>query len=107
LAGRLIAQRCNLSSQLRVVAPSQQRISVVGNGNIGVGNQTPTLKPGGIAGQNPLKTEQPGICGAMSLQSGDNGRGNESAPQKFVRLVGCREASARPEPWVRPTPVKS
>jgi hypothetical protein len=79
----------------------------VGNGNIDVGNRTPTLKPGRIGGENPLKTEQPSISGAMSLQSGDCGRGNESAPQKFVRLVGCREAGAKPERWVRPVPVKS
>jgi hypothetical protein len=92
---------------LGVVLPPQQRISVVGNDNIDVGNRTPTLKPERIGGKNPLKTEQPRICGAMSLQSGDSGRGNESAPQKFVRLVGCREAGARPEPWVRPVPVKS
>jgi hypothetical protein len=39
----------------------------------------------------------------MSQQRGDSGRGNDSAPQKFVQLVGCR--NARTEPWVRPRPV--
>jgi hypothetical protein len=35
------------------------------------------------------------VCGAMSQQHGQNGRGNESVPQKFVRLVGCRDPNAR------------
>jgi hypothetical protein len=74
----------------------------VGNGNIDVGNQTPTRKPGQPAveltsGRNgsseqridsSVKTEPP--CGAMSQQGGEF-RGNLSAPQKFVHLVGCRE----------------
>jgi hypothetical protein len=74
----------------------------VGNGNIGVGKQTPTRKSGqpaveltsrrnGFSEQridNPPKTER--LCGAMSQQGGEF-RGNLSAPQKFVHLVGCRE----------------
>jgi hypothetical protein len=40
----------------------------------------------------------------MSQQYGDSHRGNESAPQKFVQLVGCRDPKARSEPWVRPLP---
>ena len=40
----------------------------------------------------------------MAQQRGDSGRGNESAPQKFVHLVGYRDPKARPEPWVRPAP---
>jgi hypothetical protein len=91
----------------------------VGNGNIDVGNKTATRKAGqpiaeslavtdGSPGlridqPNPPKTER--ICGAMSQQSGDSGRGNESAPQKFVQLVGCRDPKARSEPWVRPRPA--
>jgi hypothetical protein len=90
----------------------------VGNDNIDVGNN-PTRKPGRpiversaasigstdvrIDRQNPQKTERP-ICGAMSQQYGDSHRGNESAPQKFVQLVGCRDPKARSEPWVRPLP---
>lgn|GEM_PF-753746 len=93
----------------------------MGNGNIDVGNKSPTRKPGQpsverLAGtdgsselridkQNPLKPGRTGICGAMSLQRGDSGRGNESAPQKFVQLVGCRDPKARLEPWVRPHPA--
>jgi hypothetical protein len=80
----------------------QQRIAVVGNGNSDVGNKTATRKPG------PPNSERPGICGAMTQQRGDSGRGNESAPQKFVQLVGYRDPKARHDPWVgpRPAPVK-
>jgi hypothetical protein len=100
------------------VTKLQQRISVVGNGNIDVGKKTPTRKPGqpiverlaGIDGcsepgsdKSPLKPELPRICGAMSQQCGDNG--NVSAPQKFVQLVGCRDSNVRPESWVRPRPA--
>jgi hypothetical protein len=41
-------------------------------------------------------------CGAMSEQSADSGRGNESVPQKLVHLVGYRDPTARQDPWVRP-----
>ena len=86
----------------------------MGNGNIDVGNEKPTRKPGQpavevlgdgsskprIEGQNPLhnpvRMERPRIAGAMAQQCGDLGRGNQSAPQKFVRLVGCRDPKARP-----------
>jgi hypothetical protein len=99
----------------------------VGNGNIDVGNKTPTRKPGqpiveNLAGsdgsselridlQNPPKTERVRVCGAMSQQHGDSGRGNESVPQKFVQLVGCRDPKAKDpkvkaEPWARPHPAQ-
>lgn len=92
----------------------------MGNGNIDVGNKSPTRKPGrpivqrqaGTDGSSELRIEapntarmkRPGISGAMSQQCGDSG--NVSAPQKFVQLVGCREPRARDEPWVRPGPAK-
>jgi len=40
------------------------------------------------------------MAGAMSQQG--------ASPQKFVRLVGCRDPKVRPGPEVRPhpTPVK-
>ncbi len=47
--------------------------------------------------KNALKTQRAAICGAMSLQGSDLGR-YESAPQKFVQLVGCRDPKARTEP---------
>jgi hypothetical protein len=91
----------------------------VGNGNIEVGNRTPTRKPGQPAveltsGRNgspeqridsSLKTEPP--CGAMSQQGGEF-RGNLSAPQKFVHLVGCREPKVVRGSEVRqyPNPAK-
>jgi hypothetical protein len=56
-----------------------------------------------IEEKNSLKAERVRICGAMSQQRGHSG--NVSAPQKFVRLVGCRDPKARPEPWVRPRPA--
>ncbi len=88
----------------------------MGDDNIDVGNN-PARKPGRpivqrllesngstdarIDRQNPKRAGRP-ICGAMSQQYGDSNRGNESAPQKLVQLVGCREPKSRSEPWVRP-----
>jgi hypothetical protein len=37
-------------------------------------------------------------------QQGSEFRGNVSAPQKFVRLVGCRERKAGSAPEARPYP---
>ena len=86
----------------------------MGNGNIDVGSESPTRKPGRPAVKNSsgsigsselridssLKTERegksPGLCGAMSQQGGEF-RGNVSAPQKFVHLVGCREPKVTPD----------
>ena len=99
-------------------------MTVVGNGNIDVGSKSPTRKPGrsivdGLARSNDasalridkpnslpdhMKKRRPIICGAMSLQGGDSGRSNQSAPQEFVRLVGCRDPKAGSGPWVRPRP---
>jgi hypothetical protein len=91
----------------------------VANGNIGVGKQTATRKPGqplveSLSARNSsaelridssLKTEHP--CGAMSQQGGEF-RGNVSAPQKFVHLVGCREPKVVRDAQVRqgPNPAK-
>jgi hypothetical protein len=67
-------------------------MAVMGNGNIDVGKETAIRKPG------PLKSGQPGICGAMAQQQCDGGRGNQSAPQKFVQLVGYRDPKGQNEP---------
>jgi hypothetical protein len=89
----------------------------VGKRNIDVGSESPTGKasqpivkspvatdvPPKFRGASPSKTKK--ICGAMSQQRGDGGRGNESAPQEFVQLVGYRDPKARPDPWVRPRPA--
>jgi hypothetical protein len=85
----------------------------VGNGNIDVGAKTPTRNTGkpsiqrspGSNGPSELRIDQhiasqaerPKICGAMTLQSGHSGWGNQSAPQKLLHLVGCREPKAQPE----------
>jgi hypothetical protein len=90
---RLNRATCNHSGRLGVVSQLQQRMAVVGTTD--VGNQTDK--------QTPLKAERPRICGAMSEQRGDSG--NQSAPQKFVQLVGCRDPKARLKPWVRPRPA--
>lgn len=79
----------------------------MGNDNIDVGNETPTLKTGqpsavrlfGTSGlpeqridqQNPSRAVRADICGAMAQQHGDSGRGNQSVPQGLLHLVGCRE----------------
>ena len=96
----------------------------MGNGNIDVGSKTPTRLTGQpiidrfadsggfpelrIDNQGFPKPEAARKCGAMSEQSADSGRGNESVPQKLVQLVGYRDPNARLEPWVRPRliPVK-
>jgi hypothetical protein len=70
----------------------------VGNGNVDVGNQT-TIRESGLTAARPK------VCAAMAQQCGDSGRGNQSAPQKLVHLIGCRDPKARTEPWVRPVPV--
>ncbi len=91
------------------------------NGNIDVGNQAATrkgghpvverlAKPDGSSQRRIDKTiapkaERPGNCGAMSQQGGDFGRGHQSAPQKFVQLVGFRDPKDRPKPSVRPRPA--
>lgn len=93
----------------------------MGNGDFDVGKTSAARKPDQpiietpagtdspsarrIDKTNPQKVERPRICGAMAQQCGDSGRGNESAPQKFVRLVGCRDTNARPEAWIRPRPA--
>ena len=82
----------------------------MGNDNIDVGNKTPPRKTGqptverlfGSNGLPELRIDQQNsspadvrdICGAMAQQSGDSGRGNQSAPQKLLHLVGCREPKA-------------
>jgi hypothetical protein len=113
---------CNLPVRLRVIANLQQRISVVGNGNIDVGTETPTRKIGQptverLSGSNglpelridqlgPARAERPRVCGAMTQQSGDSGWGTQSAPQKLLHLVGCREKKGRPDRLERPDTVK-
>lgn len=63
-----------------------------------------------IERKNPAKKDGPMISGAMAQQCGDLGRGNHSAPQEFVHLVGCRDPKARPAPPLarpRPAPQRS
>ena len=79
----------------------------MGNGDIVVGSRPLPRKPANVtvtdladrvaaadaSGARELaETER--HCGAMSQQRGDSGM--LSTPQKFVRLVGCRDPKARP-----------
>ena len=87
----------------------------MGNGNIDVGGKNLTGMPGQpIVGDlaetegrpelridEPNPKKRPRICAAMTQQGFDSGRGNQSAPQKFVHLVGCRDPKARPGSWAR------
>ena len=69
----------------------------MGSGNIDVGSATPTRKPGQPVEREGKTSEQPvSLCGAMSQQDSEF-RGNVSAPQKFVHLVGCREPKVTPD----------
>lgn len=74
------------------------------NGNTDTGNKSATHKSNQpkISGARPAGAELSGarVSGAMSQQRGNCD--NESAPQKFVQLVGCSEPKVRHEPWVRP-----
>jgi hypothetical protein len=84
-------------------------------GNIEVGNKTPARHLGRpmnartdgelrIEAPNSDRMKRPATCRAMSQQCGDSG--NYSTPQKFVRLVGCRDPKAGAERTVRPGPAK-
>jgi hypothetical protein len=81
------------------------RQRIMGNGNFDLGKKRPIrglLRP--IMGNSPdgepetrpdddnhPKIELGKTCGAMSEQ---HGHGNESSPQKFIHLVGCRDPKA-------------
>jgi hypothetical protein len=59
-------------------------MAVVGNGNIDIGKEAASLKP-----------RQQQRAGAMLKQDTYVMGDNESAQQKLVRLVGCRDPKAR------------
>jgi hypothetical protein len=82
-------------------------MAVMGNGDIVVGGSPPPRKPANATVQDladrVAAAKSSGLsdcgeterhCGAMSQQRGNSGM--LSTPQKFVRLVGCRDAKARP-----------
>jgi hypothetical protein len=72
----------------------------VRSGNIDVGNETATRKPDKPSAE-PAKR-----CGAMAQQGGDGGHGHQSAPQKLLQLVGCRETKTKLAPKLRPKPIQ-
>jgi hypothetical protein len=89
----------------------------VGNGNIDVDSKSPITGPGGqtgkpsvrrwfgriplpetlVDGRLLLRIKRSQLSGAMAEQRGDNSRGDQSAPQELVRLVGCRTPKERSE----------
>jgi hypothetical protein len=71
---------------------------MVANGDADIGKQTATRKPGQ---PQPVR---PKFNAAMAQQCGDSGRGHQSAPQKLLQLVGCREAKAGTKPKRRRDP---
>jgi hypothetical protein len=90
-----------LSPLLSVVSVVQQRMVVMSNDSIVVGSKASSRKPlppiaesnGAVKPANGTPRKRPAtIAGAMSQQRGHSG--NESAPQKLVHLVGCRDLNA-------------
>ncbi|WP_454629012.1 hypothetical protein [Bradyrhizobium cenepequi] len=67
----------------------------MGNGNIDVGKETATRKPG-----------QQQMTGAMSQQGTRVMGDNECAQQKLVRLVGCRDPQARLQAGMRASELR-
>jgi hypothetical protein len=54
------------------------------------------------------KTDDRKICGAMAEQRRRDGHDdNESVPQQFVHLVGCRDPNTCRAPSVLPGPLSS
>jgi hypothetical protein len=112
---------CNFRPRLRV-GLDEPGDDDVGNGSIDANKGSRTGKrdratvqsPTGASGLPQLQIDsshrpndsESWVCGAMSEQHGQDGRGNESVPQKFVRLVGCRDPNVRNERGARPHPGK-
>jgi hypothetical protein len=55
-----------------------------------------TLSRPAVDKHNPVKKQWPEVCGAMTQQRYDSS--SQSAPQEFVRLVGCRDPKIKPQP---------
>jgi hypothetical protein len=61
----------------------------MGNGTIDISN---SIKP---------EADDAQICGAMAEQRrGDGRHENDSTPQQFLHLIGCRDPNARSVSWV-------
>jgi hypothetical protein len=73
-------------------------MAVMRGDNIIVGSKPTTAKSTSAESEtnSRAKKQRPGFCGAMSQQRCDSGA--QSTPQKFVRLVGCRDPRIKPQP---------
>jgi hypothetical protein len=76
-------------------------MAVMGNGDIVVGENPPARKSVLSSPENsdertagPSSGREERHCGAMSQQRANNS--TVSTPQKFLRLVGCRDAKVSP-----------
>jgi hypothetical protein len=83
-------------------------MAVMGSGDIIAGSTPPSRKRKTVIVENPSKAaggsspqrsaptsgKGESRCGAMSQQRTDSGA--TSTPQKFLHLVGCRDARVRP-----------
>lgn len=103
---------CNLFGQLRVTGQLRQRTTVLGNGSsIDVDSISRPRKTSQPSVDRLIKTsffelqadphdltrsDRTGTCGAMAQQCGDSGY--QSAPQKLIHLVGCRDSSVCADP---------
>jgi hypothetical protein len=67
-------------------------MAVMDSDNIVVGSKSPSPRPASALPEKPSPGTE--ICGAMSQQC--DHLSNQSAPQKFVHLVGYRDSKARP-----------
>jgi hypothetical protein len=101
------AARIATFGSYRALSQNQHRSTVVGStrirGNTSIRNKIPSsVEPGesiemaefGVVSSaaSPLKPDRKPRCsGAMAQQSSDSDWGNQSAPQKLLHLVGCRE----------------
>jgi hypothetical protein len=105
---------CNLFDS-RALKAVRQRTAALGNGSFDVDSVSGRRKAGqpSVEGsiessffelrmdrQDAAHIERTGPCGAMAQQCGDSGY--QSAPQKFIHLVGCRDSKVYPDPTRRP-----
>jgi len=83
----------------RICIAGKASMSASADSSAATGGRLTDESRGGAGGPTASK-QQPdaarsAVCRAMSEQHGLDGRGSESTPQEFVRLVGCRDPGVR------------